>query len=154
MRPLSSAPMRTRAATAARTAVTAWIIAAGSVAACASAATGSAAAPFEDVDWRLLDVAGRPAVVGPSAVRVRFQSDSSRAYGDGGCNRFGGPYVRDGASLRIGPLISTRRACIDESATRQESDVLRALEATRSAALVGDTLVLSGDAGPLVRWVR
>ncbi|GLC24822.1 META domain-containing protein [Roseisolibacter agri] len=124
------------------------------LAACVTAATGSSAAPIEDVDWRLLDVAGRPALVGPAAVRLRFQSDSGRAVGDGGCNRFGGPYVRDGASLRIGPLVSTRRACIDDAATRQESAVLRALEATRRHAVSGDTLVLSGDAGPLVRWVR
>ena len=124
------------------------------VAACATAATGGSAAPFEDVDWRLLDVEGRPAVAGPSAVRLRFRSDSGRASGDGGCNRFGGPYVRDGASLRIGPLIATRRACIDDAATRQESAVLGALEATRRFAVSGDTLVLSGDAGPLVRWVR
>ena len=123
-------------------------------AACASAATNGAAAPFEDVDWRLLDVDGRPAVAAPTPVRVRFRSDSLRAFGDGGCNRFGGPYVRDGASLRIGPLFSTKRACADDAATRQETAVLRALEATRRHAVSGDTLVLSGDAGPLIRWVR
>ncbi len=126
----------------------------GTLAACATAATGGSPAPFEDVDWRLLDVGGRPAVAGPSAVRLRFQADSGRAFGDGGCNRFGGPYVRDGASLRIGPLIATKRACIDDAANRQENAVFGALEATRRFAVTGDTLVLSGDAGPLVRWVR
>lgn len=143
-------PTPTRAPARARLAATAALLAA----ACATGATGGTTAPFEDVDWRLLDVGGQPAVAGPSGVRLRFQSDSPRAFGDGGCNRFGGAYVRDGASLRIGPLLSTRRACVDEAANRQETAVLAALEATRRYGLTGDTLVLSGDAGPLVRWVR
>ena len=121
---------------------------------CTTAATGGTAATFEDVDWRLLDVGGRPPVAGPSPVRIRFHSDSSRAYGDGGCNRFSGPYVRAGESLRVGPLIATRRACADDAANGQEIAVLGALEGTRRYAVTGDTLVLSGDAGPLIRWVR
>ncbi|MGZ8414260.1 MAG: META domain-containing protein [Gemmatirosa sp.] len=120
---------------------------------CVTAATGSGAAPLDGVDWRLLDVGGRPALT-TTAVQMRFAADSGRVSGDAGCNRFAGPYVRDGASLRLGPLVSTRRACIDDGATRQEMEVLAALEATRRHAITGDTLVLSGDAGVVARWVR
>lgn len=120
---------------------------------CATAATGGRDTPLAGVDWRLLDVGGRPAL--PSApAHLRFDADTGRVAGDAGCNRFAGPYVRDGAALRLGPLISTRRACIDDAATRQETAVLAALEATRRHAIAGDTLVLSGDAGVLARWVR
>ncbi len=120
---------------------------------CATAATGGTGAPLEGVDWRLVDVGGRPALASAPA-RMRFGDDSGRVAGDAGCNRFAGPYVRDGASLRLGPLVSTRRACIDDAASRQEMEVLAALEATRRHAIAGDTLVLSGDAGVLARWVR
>jgi heat shock protein HslJ len=120
---------------------------------CATAATGGSDAPLEGVDWRLVDVGGRPAV--PSApATMRFGPDSGRVTGNAGCNRFAGPYTRDGASLRLGPLVSTRRACIDDAASRQEMQLLAALEATRRHAMTGDTLVLSGDAGVLARWVR
>jgi heat shock protein HslJ len=120
---------------------------------CVTAATGGTGTPLENVDWRLLDVGGRPALASAPA-RMRLQSDSGRVSGDAGCNRFAGPYVRDGASLRLGPLVSTRRACIDDGANRQEMEVLAALEATRRHAIAGDTLVLTGDAGVLARWVR
>jgi heat shock protein HslJ len=65
-----------------------------------------------------------------------------------------GSYTRQGDSLRIGPLAMTRRACVGEELNRQEYAFTQALEAARTWRIAGDTLVLSGDAGPLARLTR
>ena len=44
---------------------------------------------------------------------VQFGS-KDRAAGYGGCNRFTGGYTTDEQTIRIGPLASTRRACVPE----------------------------------------
>ena len=113
------------------------------------------AAPLEGVDWTLHDLGGQPAV-GDDPARlpsIRFDADSGRASGSGGCNRIAGPYTRDGDSLRIGPLISTRMACADDRLTRQETDFLAALDGTRSYRIEGDTLTLRGDGTAAARLV-
>ena len=111
-------------------------------------------------DWRLVELGGRAvadtgAVGGGigSAPFLRFEGDSGRAGGATGCNRFGGPYTRDGDSLRFGALVATRAACMDPARQAREGDFLRALEATRRHAVTGDTLALFGDdAAPLARF--
>jgi heat shock protein HslJ len=147
MRPRRHRPARRRALLGA--------LAAG-LAACATTGAPGAADPLVGPAWHLVEVAGRPALpagdLGPSF--VRFEADSGVASGNGGCNRMRGPYTRDGDALRIGPLIATRRACIDEDRNRQETDFLGALETTQRYAIGGDTLTLFGDGdGALARLV-
>jgi heat shock protein HslJ len=78
----------------------------------------------------------------------------SRASGSTGCNEFSGGYRSSGPpdSLRFDKVVSTLRACIDPELDRQERAFLDALNATRTWRVTGDTLVLSGEAGPLVRF--
>ena len=126
------------------------------LAACATAGTPGASDALAGPAWHLVEIGGRPALpagdLGPAF--VRFDADSGRASGNGGCNRMSGPYVRDGGALRIGPLVSTKRACVDEERNRQETDFLGALERTRRHAVSGDTLTLLGeDGGTLARLV-
>ena len=119
----------------------------------ASSATAPAQA-LEGTEWRLAEVGGRPARVvgGAAAPSLRLDGAEDRASGNSGCNGFSGPYVLQGASLRLGPLASTRRACTDEEMNRQETALFQALESTRTWRVTGDTLVLSGDAGPVARF--
>jgi putative lipoprotein len=112
-------------------------------------------------DWRLVELGGRPVTDSAStgggigsAPYLRFASDSGRAGGATGCNRFGGPFTLAGDSLRFGALVATRAACVDPARQAREGDFLRALEATRRHAISGDTLALFGDEErPLARFV-
>ena len=55
--------------------------------------------------------------------------DDGRVTGSGGCNRFFGPYALDGDALSIGPLATTRKACLaPEGVGEQEAAFLAALE--------------------------
>ncbi len=62
--------------------------------------------------------------------------------GDGSCNMFNGPAVVDGSSIKIGPLATTRRACVDEAISTQETQYLAALERASTYAVHGTTLEL------------
>jgi heat shock protein HslJ len=62
--------------------------------------------------------------------------------GETGCNRFTGPFGEDGEELRVGPLSTTRRACTDEDAAKQERGYLEALASVVRSERVGDRLTL------------
>jgi putative lipoprotein len=81
--------------------------------------------------------------------------DDSRVVGNTGCNSAGGPWEIDGTTLTIGPLVTTRMACLDDTVMWVEASYLRSMDATRAYRIEGDTLVLLDEAGAdLVRFVR
>lgn len=126
------------------------LAAAGLLAACASAGTPGANRPLDGTDWRLVELTGSPVAPGAASSEepfLRFDADSGRVTGNTGCNLLSGPFTRDGATLSFGALITTKRACVDESRNQRERDFLAALERTRTHAVQRDTLVLSGDGG-------
>jgi heat shock protein HslJ len=128
---------------------------ADTTAADSAASVTAPASPLEGVEWALHELGGQPAVAGDPARQpsVRFDADSGRVTGSGGCNRIAGPYTRDGASLRIGPLVATRMACAVERLNRQETAFLAALDATRAYHIAGDTLTLTGTDTTTVRLI-
>lgn len=95
-------------------------------------------------EWRLVELNGRApvAAMGGEALTLRFDASEPRASGNGGCNLFNGPYTQSGESLHFGPMASTRRACVDEAATRQETEYLEALHSTSRISVVDGTLTL------------
>jgi len=135
----------------------AWIAAGLVLAACVrttqtagtSGAAGGAAVGLAGTSWRLEDVGGRPPVEVPGGgvPTLVFAAGEPRASGNGGCNQFNGSFTQNDASLRFGPLASTRRACLNDAANAQETAYLRALESTTRFSVSGDVLVLyAGDA--------
>lgn len=139
-----------RAIVAAAVLATAALVAA----ACAPARveTETATRPLSGSYWKLVELGGAPAVSGTDSERaahIRFHADSGRVYGSGGCNRIAGPYTVAGDSLSFGPMISTKMACADDQASRQEVAFLSALENTRRYRISGDSLTLLGADGPL-----
>lgn len=95
--------------------------------------------------WRIEDVNGG-GVIDSARLEITFAADGG-VTGYGGCNSFTGRYAQDGASVEIGPLASTRRACAAEALTLQEARVLQALDAVTRASLEADgALILSGPA--------
>lgn len=69
--------------------------------------------------------------------------------GFGGCNNFSGKYTLDGANLKIGPLLSTRKACIGNDIMQRETDYLIALESVTSFTVKDGVLSLVFSDGTL-----
>ena len=80
-------------------------------------------------EWRPVRIGALK--VSPEAdVFVQFQGEGQLS-GQGGCNRFFGPWQIDGEAIAIGPLASTRMAC-PEPQMELEAALFGALEAARS----------------------
>jgi heat shock protein HslJ len=67
--------------------------------------------------------------------------------GDGGCNRFSGPYEAGQRSIKLGPLASTLKACADPALQTQEQQYLNALDLAATFRVTGDQLELFRDDG-------
>jgi heat shock protein HslJ len=124
-----------------------WLGAAVVLAACTGprASGGSAPESLIGTAWVLVELNGSPPVAAPNDRTPTLSfAQGVPASGTGGCNQFSGQYtyVQSGGYLRFGPLVSTRRACMDEAANRQETAYLRALESTTRFAISGDHLLL------------
>ncbi|HEY6803934.1 MAG TPA: META domain-containing protein [Pyrinomonadaceae bacterium] len=90
-------------------------------------ATGQQA--LAGTEWRLVSlgrVGAETSIVSGGAVTLKFGADG-RVSGSGGCNSFGGGYRVQGDRVTFSQMISTRRACVDTNANRQESQYLQAL---------------------------
>lgn len=112
------------------------------------AGAGGEREPLAGTRWTLAQLNGQAPVpgLGDATPTLEFAAGEPRASGNGGCNQFSGSYTQDGASLRFGPLVSTRRACADEAANRQETAYLRALESTTRFSATAEMLTLyAGD---------
>jgi heat shock protein HslJ len=120
----------------------------------ASACGGGAQAvvPLPGTSWVLESIGGTPAVAGGRAT-LEF-AESGRATGNGSCNRFGGTdtFVRD--SLSIGPLMSTKMACVEDALTSQETRYLALLESARRYAVARDTLRIYAAGDAELRFTR
>jgi heat shock protein HslJ len=106
-------------------------------------------ASFTGVTWRVVNYNnGRGGVVSvlPDVPLTVAFDDAGRVSGDAGCNMFFGQYSVTGSALSIGPLATTRRACVSDELTRQEQAFLAALAASTTYELTGDRLTLR-DAG-------
>ena len=121
-----------------------WILALALV---TGACVGGSSTALEGTRWRLVEVANQPVVATNQVndAHLVFDAATQRAVGSGGCNRITGPFERNGKSLRFGPMISTKMACNTGMDTEQA--FLTALEATRSAKIVGKQLQLIAEGG-------
>lgn len=102
--------------------------------------------------WRVEAIATRSVLehVRPS---LGF-TPGGRVQGQGGCNGFSGPYLAEGASLRIGPLGATMIGCRGAIGD-QEGRFLAALAEVRGWRLDGSLLHLTNAEGAtLIRLLR
>jgi len=111
-------------------------------------------ATLENTYWRLTALGGEPTLVIPNIQEPHFilHPADTRVSGSTGCNQFSGNYELSGQSLRFGKVSSTLRACLDPELNRQERTLLDAVNAARQWQVTGDSLELSGEAGPLVSF--
>jgi heat shock protein HslJ len=114
---------------------------------------GRSAAQLENTYWKLVDLNGKP--VAAAARRrepyLRLNPEGKTLQGSGGCNAMRGAYQLDGSKLRLTQIATTRMACPDPY-MNQESAFLKALEATDSFKISGDTLELHGGGKSIARF--
>lgn len=88
---------------------------------------------------------------GAAEPTVQFGPDT--VFGSGRCNRFSGRYTFDGASIAIGPLAMTERACAPE-VMRAEQEWIGVLGRARTADATHLTLVLKDENGATIAKLR
>jgi heat shock protein HslJ len=113
---------------------------------CGGAAAVSGMVALAGTEWSIASINGAP----PAAARkaaVRFTG--TRISGNAGCNSFGGSYTLDGNMLTVGPVISTKMACMGPGMS-QESAVFKILQQPMTVVAREDgSLALSSDAGTM-----
>lgn len=100
------------------------------LAAVGCATSGGPSGPVPDLGgtrWTIVGIDGTTPDRAAEPLSVEFGVDG-RVSGNSGCNSFSGPYIRDEDTLRIGELLSTRRACVDPVRQRQETRILSILQ--------------------------
>ena len=116
-----------------------------SAAAAAGCTSVSLDQPIESRTWRLASIDTQPVIPSDDprqAAQIVFDGGAQRVSGSGGCNRISGNYQRTGAQLKIGPIVSTRMACLDASRGQLETRFVAALQATTSYSVAGNELIL------------
>jgi heat shock protein HslJ len=90
--------------------------------------------------WHLTSIKGQ--AVTKVEAYIEFDEENKRMSGNGGCNLIGGGFEISGNSLKFGPIISTKRACLDNEGTRTETQFLQALQGVTSYRLSNGVLTL------------
>ncbi|NNC22573.1 META domain-containing protein [Salinisphaera sp. USBA-960] len=103
--------------------------------------------PLADTYWRLMRLHGsKPASEGSRETpHIVLRAKGSRVVGAGFCNQLSGQYSRDGDTLRLAKLASTRMACVGAS-NHVENEFFKALDNVAAYRILGEHLVLY-DAG-------
>ena len=115
-----------------------------------------AAAPVEDEPglggrvWEVTEIDGAPPNL-PADARVptiQFDTAAKTASGFAGCNTFNGGYRELDDAIRLGPFVTTRRACAELDAVEQR--YLSALARTQTYRVSEDSLDFMGGDGAVV----
>jgi heat shock protein HslJ len=114
----------------------------------AQAQTGGLPAEVRAPTWTLTAIQG-PAQdlqdLGSVGVTLRF-GDDGRATGQGPCNGYSATVqAGGGATLTFGPVLSTKRACVEEGRNTLETEYFNALQSVSSYTLQGTELRLTGQ---------
>lgn len=102
-----------------------------------------------DIDgtiWAATTINGQP-VIDDSEILLGIAPD--RIGGFTGCNTYFGPVESEGNSVAVGPLGSTRIACLEDIGD-QERDYLAALESAATVDIEEDQMMVYDDAGEMI----
>lgn len=114
--------------------------------ACESATSGDGSANrLTQNDWLAQTIAGKPTIG-----RVTLAFLEGRVSGRSGCNLYSGPVETGAGTLKVGPLISTKMACMRPGLMQQESAYLNALQSAQTYSIGADKLTITTAAGPIV----
>ena len=109
--------------------------------------SGASTIPLEGTNWVLAgDELGEP--LGDTAVSALFSEGT--VAGQGGCNRYTGPYDVEGDALTIGPEIASTQIACGPAETAVERAYLDRLPRVASYAIEGTALTLSDGDGEVL----
>lgn len=121
------------------------------LAGCESAVSDDSAhddARLTQQDWVAQSIAGKPVV---QVGRVTLSFAEGRVSGRGGCNHYSGTVEYGKGAIKIGPLISTKMACVEGGLMQQESAYLSTLQgAERYDATAGGKLTITTRTGVII----
>ncbi len=103
-------------------------------------------------EWTLVTLgdSDAPPGSGDRPATLHFDSAASRASGFAGCNRYSASYTIVGDSLRFGPAMATKMACMDGDAL--ERAFLPIIAEVTGFLAVDSTLTLTGANGTLASF--
>lgn len=96
-----------------------------------------------DRKWNLTEANG--IAVKDSDASLRFDPQTNKFHGSGGCGFIGGSYKVNGTDLRIFHSYLTRRACQDPQAEKIEKEFMKVLSSATRLWIFEDTLRLYKD---------
>ena len=109
----------------------------------------SSAQSLEGIDWKAIELAGKPVVVENANREPHLRLESGgRVSGSDGCNRIAGSFTVKGDNVTFGQMLGTLMAC--GTSAESERAFRDALQATRRFRIVGGRLELFNDAGTRV----
>ncbi|MBB6099783.1 heat shock protein HslJ [Deinobacterium chartae] len=76
--------------------------------------------------------------------------EQGRVSGFAGCNTFGGSFTRQNLELRVGPLVSTQKACAEPATNTLETRYLKFLAAAKRAVRSEKSLAILASSGELL----
>jgi heat shock protein HslJ len=114
--------------------------------------TTPAVTPITDRDWALVALGDQPSPLGRGnqPATLRLEASTSRAVGFAGCNQYSASYTLAGDSLRFGPAIATKMACVDGD--KLERGFLGMLPVVTTYEVTDSALILKGPGGLLARF--
>lgn len=68
--------------------------------------------------------------------------ENGRISGNSGCNLYNAAYKQKGNAIKFSPIVTTRRACIEQNLQQIENDYLKALSEVYSWEIKGDRLII------------
>lgn len=120
-----------------------------------AAQAAAPAPPITDLEWRVVEVRGRPVEteISRGAPTLTLASAEGRASGFAGCNQFTGSFALSGSRLTFGALAMTRMFCdgrmeLEEWYSRALGDVTNArISEGALELLAGDSVVVRAHPG-------
>jgi heat shock protein HslJ len=101
--------------------------------------------------WRLVDFQGKPIAARPGQreMHILIPSDQKSVRGYAGCDFFAGDCKVDGRSITFRKLAASENSCPGKDT---ETRFIAALERVVSWRVLGETLVLADEKGPVARF--
>jgi heat shock protein HslJ len=96
-------------------------------------------------EWTLIELRSKPIDVTGRSLTLRFDPGENRASGFSACNQFSAPYTMTADSLRFGPIVATKMACVDQSRNRLEQEFLATLALVRAYQPTDSLLDLTAE---------
>ena len=85
-------------------------------------------------------------LVADSTITLQFAAEGTVS-GNAGCNQYNGSFTTDGDTVTVGPLATTRMACLSEELNTQETQYLTALQDSATYDITNGTLTIRDAAG-------